>query len=269
MHIVAATEPGDPSSSNEDWVTAAQRLIVVLDGATARTDTGCRHGIAWYSAKLGSAITSLAIDETMQLTDVVSHAIAITAGQHPECDLTHPGTPSAAIGIVRLRTGTIEYLVLGDTTVVIDSWDGVRVVTDDRVDATALDERAEAKRYPFGTPEKQAALLVMKRAELAHRNQPGGFWVAAADPTVTNHAITGSIETGKVQRLAVLTDGAARISAAFGLLDWIGVLELLEDEGPSELIRRVRAIEASDPDGSRWPRNKRSDDATAVFASRG
>ncbi|MFE9694915.1 hypothetical protein [Micromonospora sp. NPDC005806] len=38
----------------------------------------------------------------------------------------------------------------------------------------------------------------------------------------------------------------------------------LEQNGPTELIRPVRAIEAADLSCMKWARNKRSDDATAV-----
>lgn len=47
MRVATATDPGHPLRPNEAWVAAAQGLIVVLDGATARTDTGCVHGVAW------------------------------------------------------------------------------------------------------------------------------------------------------------------------------------------------------------------------------
>jgi hypothetical protein len=40
---------------------------------------------------------------------------------------------------------------------------------------------------------------------------------------------------------------------------------LLEESGPDELLRQVRAAEAVDPEGRQWPRTKRSDDATAVY----
>jgi hypothetical protein len=40
---------------------------------------------------------------------------------------------------------------------------------------------------------------------------------------------------------------------------------LLEESGPDELVRQVRAAEAVDPEGRQWPRTKRSDDATAVY----
>ncbi|MGC4806153.1 hypothetical protein [Micromonospora sp. DT233] len=47
----------------------------------------------------------------------------------------------------------------------------------------------------------------------------------------------------------------------------IVVLDVLEQGGPTELISGVRAIEAADPSCMRWARNKRSDDATAVYAT--
>jgi hypothetical protein len=51
----------------------------------------------------------------------------------------------------------------------------------------------------------------------------------------------------------------------FGLATWEEVLALLEESGPDELLRQVRAAEAVDPEGRQWPRTKRSDDATAVY----
>jgi hypothetical protein len=46
---------------------------------------------------------------------------------------------------------------------------------------------------------------------------------------------------------------------------WEEMLELLAESGPDELLRQVRAAEAVDPEGRKWPRTKRSDDATAVY----
>lgn len=267
MRVAAATDPGSPTAQNEDWMSAAQNVLVVLDGATARTDTGCIHGVSWYAAKLGSAITHHATDHDMHLRQVLSHAIRDTADQHRECDLTHPGTPSAATAIIRIGEEALDYLILGDVLIVTDTDDGLDVLTDDRVDSTATRERAEADQYPFDSTEKKDALLRMKHAELAARNQPEGYWVAAADPTVVSQAITGTIPLDQLQRVAVLTDGAARIVTVFELLNWAEVLNILDDAGPTELIHRVRAIEAADPTGTRWPRNKNSDDATAVFSS--
>jgi hypothetical protein len=42
-------------------------------------------------------------------------------------------------------------------------------------------------------------------------------------------------------------------------------LDVLAEQGPDAIIRQVRAAEASDPDGRRWPRGKRHDDASAAY----
>jgi len=265
MRIVTASEPGDAAKASEDWILADRDTVIVLDGATARTETGCTHGIAWFAAKLGSAIASTAVDKSLELKEVLAQAIAHTADQHRDCDLEHVGTPSTAVGIVRQQTDALEYLVLGDVTLVLDSGYELAVITDDRVDTTAVEERAEAARHPFGTEEKRLALLRMKHAELAVRNQPNGYWVAAADPSAANHAITGTVSTTGMRRFAVLTDGAARAVVLFQLFDWHALLDTMENKGPSWLISRVRELEASDPTGGKWLRNKRSDDASAVF----
>ncbi|MBB5869679.1 hypothetical protein F4553_003058 [Allocatelliglobosispora scoriae] len=258
-----ASEPGSPTSPSEDWAQATADLIVVLDGATARTETGCSHGISWYAEHLGKSLLLAAADTTLSLVGVAKSAISRVACLHPECDLTHPGTPSAGIAMLRPDG---RYFVLGDVAIVAESTDGIAVIVDERVSQTGVAERAEVDHYLIGTPEKAAALLPMKRAELAARNIPGGYWIAAADPAAADHALVGHLGLDDGAPVAVLTDGAAR-AEVFGLLDWAGLLDLAVAAGPLELIQRVRAAENSDPLGAKWPRNKASDDATMVTAS--
>ena len=238
----------------------------MLDGQTARTDTGCSHGVAWYTAHLGAAIVAAATDPATPLDDALAAAIEATAKLHPNCDLTSPATPGAAVAIVRLGP-RIDYLVLGDVTIALDTGRRVQVIVDDRVERTAVPERRYVDRFPIGSPEKAEGLIRMKHAELAARNTLGGFWVAAADPTSARHAITGSVDANQVKRLAVLTDGAARIVTHFRSLRWPGLLDLLDSAGPAAVVRRVRALEAADPLGKKWPRNKRSDDASVVYVT--
>ena len=266
MFFTGATVPGSSSIPNEDWAATTSDLVVLLDGATARTETGCHHGAAWYTRKLGASIIAGAASRATPLQEVLAAAIRQVAALHPECDLTHPGTPSAAGAIVRVEHDTVHYAVLGDVTIVFDTPGGVRTISDQRVSQTAASERAEADAYLIGSPEKADALVRMKHAELAAKNHDGGFWIAAADPDVVRHAIYGSILLGDLGRLAVLSDGAARAVDTFNLLDWSEAMDLLATAGPTALIRRVRSAEEQDPVGRTWPRNKKSDDATAVFA---
>jgi hypothetical protein len=255
-----AASPGKP---NEDWAIATPELIVVLDGQTARTDTGCAHGVAWYTERLGACFLVRAGDHTRDLVAALRDAIADVATLHPECDLTHPGTPSA--GLAALRS-TGQYLVLGDVTIVAEAEQDPCVITDPRVEMTARAERAEADRHPIGTAEKTAAMVAMKHVELAARNMPDGYWIAAADPEAAHHALTGVLPAVEGRRVMLMTDGSAR-AVTFGLLSWVEVLTVAHTMGPQEILRRVRECEAGDPLGRAWPRNKASDDATLVVAT--
>jgi hypothetical protein len=102
----------------------------------------------------------------------------------------------------------------------------------------------------------------------------GQFIVAEGEaPTTAVHdaaVLTQHPQVGvKNAVMRVPAVGALELARAveFGLYDWPDVLELLRDAGPDALIRQVRGAEASDPDATRWPRNKISDDATAAYCS--
>ena len=264
VQISVATQPGSAEKDNEDAIALLGGFVVVADGATARTETGCIHGVAWFARYLVAATVQHA---ELGPRAALAEGIRDTANAHrATCDLDNIGTPSAAVAIASVQAETIEFLALGDVAVVVETINGTDVFVDDRVSKTALPERALADSHPQGSPEKAAALVQMKRAELAVRNKDGGFWVAMSDPQAVDHAITWSVRRAETKRLAILSDGAARLVDPFAILDWTAALDLLASSGPGTVIDRVRAIERADPVAIRWPRNKISDDATAVYA---
>jgi hypothetical protein len=67
--------------------------------------------------------------------------------------------------MVRVSDTGLEYLVLGDSAVILSTGDQTMAVTDDRVDYL----------QPGGHPYTRA--LVRSK-----RNAPGGFWVASTSP---------------------------------------------------------------------------------------
>jgi hypothetical protein len=97
------------------------------------------------------------------------------------------------------------------------------------------------------------------------RNQPGGYWVAAANPAAAYEAVTGSLPRSLVTRAALLSDGVSCLVERYAAGDWRWLLAILQRHGPRHVISRVREAEHTDPAGARWPRYKRSDDATAAF----
>jgi hypothetical protein len=169
--------------------------------------------------------------------------------------------------MARLRPDGIEYLVLGDSTLLIDrAGREPAVITDQRIEQVAVAEQAAMNALPTGTPGHFAARVryVARQREL--RNRPDGYWITSTDPAAAAQAITGRADRDGLRSVTLLSDGATRF-VEFGLGDWRTLLALLGSGGIGEVFGRIRSAETGDPDGARWPRAKRHDDAAIVHLS--
>jgi hypothetical protein len=272
MLVSLVTAPARPDRDNEDFASVTADTMILLDGAgtPSGSESGCIHGVAWFTRQLGAQlIAESAADTRRPLALCLARAIRHVRDLHKDtCDLTHPGTPSSTVVAVRLGADSAEYLVLADSVLVLDviGADPV-VVTDDREARIGRSHRASMDALPADSPEHGEALRHYVETLRKYRNTEGGFWVAASDPSAAGHALTGSEPRRTLRAAALLSDGASRLADRFRLTDWAGVLKLLGEEGPQELISQVRAAEHADPRGERWPRGKIHDDATAVYAA--
>jgi len=269
MQVTLASRSSPGAASNEDFVGATTSVVVVIDGASVPPGlaTGCGHGTAWYARRLGTQLLALLTTQVDRSpVDGLAQAISDVAALHADtCDLRHPGSPSATVAILREQPEAVEYLVLGDTTVLLDEPAGIRVVTDDRLEQVAAIQHGAMHQHATGSADHDRSFAELVTEQRRHRNHPDGFWVASTDPAAAQHALTDTVSREGLQRAAVLSDGATRLVDRFGLVDWPSFLTMLAEQGPEAIIAQVRAAEHSDPDGQRWPRGKRHDDASAAL----
>jgi hypothetical protein len=142
MRVSWVTDQGSPERLNEDFVAAAPGAVVVLDGCglPLGTDLGCVHGTAWYARSLGTRLLARMLDglgpqagppvappegvhrpARRPLVARLAGAIADVAAAHrASCDLTVPTTPAATVLAVRLRGDLVDYLVLADSTILLE-----------------------------------------------------------------------------------------------------------------------------------------------------
>lgn len=258
MHTETASLPGAPDRPNEDWAatavpaSGAGGAVVVLDGVTPpRGDDGCVHSVPWFTARLGGSLAELSASRPdLTLTEILARAIRRTANSHYQtCDLSHIRTPQATVAMARWDAERVEHLVLSDSVLLLESPEGaVRAVRDGRLD-----------RIPREVLRSHAATDRLRNAE-------GGFFTAAADPTVATRAVTGVTPRSAVRALAALTDGASRWVELFAEGDWTDCFRTLRKEGARGLLDRVRTLETRNADTSGARRWKLHDDATAVYA---
>ena len=184
---------------------------------------------------------------------------------HTAVTWSTPGTPSSSLAILRDQDQVVDHLVLFDSVIVADGPSGLMVVTDRRVDAFAQQEHLATRQHHIGLSEHRDRVQELVAAQRRYRNQPDGYWVAGAKPMAAYQAVTGSWPRAQVRRAALLSDGVSCLAELYAVMDWTELLDSLEQYGPMHLISRVREVESADPTGARWPRYKRSDDATAAF----
>lgn len=240
---------------------------MLIDGAGSPggRDTGCLHGVAWYARTLGAHLTASAAGTSAALADVLADGIGQVSQMHVgTCDLDHPGTPSATVVLARATGGTLEYLVLADSVLLLQPPNGEAVVIcDTRLEDIAAGLRPKYRELPVQERETARQAYLSKLDAL--RNRPGGYWSASADPAAAERAITGSSPIGDLAAVGLLSDGAGRLADRYHLATWPQIAATLAGHGPGELIRQLRAAEAADPEGLRWPRGKIRDDATVVY----
>lgn len=269
MQVAITTQPAPGGAVNEDFIVATDKVVILLDGASVPQglETGCRHGTAWYVGQLGIRLLDQLTDQPDQLlTDALAAAIQAVASLHADtCELDHPGGPSAAVALLREAGQTVDYLVLADTTILLDAPAGIKVISDDRLAQVAVAEHSAMHREATGSLTHQQRYADLVTELRRHRNQNAGYWVASSAPDAAYHALTGSVPDHEVRRAALLSDGATRLVDRFETMAWPHLLDVLDREGPYALILQTREAENGDPEGRRWPRSKRHDDASAVL----
>lgn len=245
MQAAYATE-STPGRVNEDYAICGPDWALVLDGATAPpagVDSGCIHDVPWLVRHMAAAISQRLTLSRAPLTGILAAAIQDTRNGHAHtCDLSNPDSPSTTVSIVRVAGGSLDYLTLGDSPIVL--WEpagGTRVVIDDRI-----------AHLPGGRPYTFELVRSL-------RNKPAGFWIASTVPEAAYEAITGTAGLRPGSEIALLTDGVTRLVEYYGYT-WDRLFAQLRAGPPQALIASVRDLERErgTPDG------KQHDDATAV-----
>jgi hypothetical protein len=245
MDVTFATE-ATPGRPNEDHLIATASFVIVIDGVTvpAGVRTGCMHDVPWLVRNLADLLVAgLSDDEHATLRAVTADAIRLLRRRHEAtCDLINPDSPSATLAMLRRRGGELDYLVLCDSSVVLERHDGYEVITDDRTARLPAYDIASVARL---------------------RNASGGFWVASTDPRAAGEALAGTLPVDQVRRAVVLSDGAARYVERFGHT-WADLFGLAERDGPRAVLEAVREAESAVAPGQRI-RGKQFDDATLAL----
>lgn len=259
MRAVTAQLAG--GEHNADRVLVADDAVVVLDGATAFEPVDLDPGE--YAESVGQEIVRRL--GAVSITEAVADAIATTARAY---DLRAGRSPSSTVSVLRIRDGGADLYVLGDSPIYYGTPADVHVLRDGRLDGIAGAERSryvDALRAGYGyTEDHRRTLVELQREQRRHRNRPGGYWIAEADPDAARHGIVRSVPAQSISWAVLGTDGATDLLAERADTDWREIAGYGDDQLRQLLVRIHEWERDSDPNGQQLPRAKRFDDKTLV-----
>jgi hypothetical protein len=103
------------------------------------------------------------------------------------------------------------------------------------------------------------------RAERRRRNLPDGYGVLAAERSCVPMIHLDRMPARALRRILLVSDGYYRLVDHYAAASDAELVRRTAELGAEAMLRQLRAIEAADLMGTRFPRLKIADDATALL----
>jgi serine/threonine protein phosphatase PrpC len=269
------TLPGDLAKPNEDSFAVAPVAACVFDGATGLGDRlmpgkSDAQWIAQFGARRFRAHAEAGEGD---IRDWLRAAAAETEKSYKALRKRAPvenyEIAYASAVMAALEGEWLHVLWFGDCAALLRAADGTLVLLGDTMDKRE-GERERVQRLSSPGGPGPAAAGVRDRflpALRASRNRvnTGDEWLFAPDAGCAEHAKQARVKIAAGAHVLLASDGFLALASDYDPYTPETLLAAAEVHGLSALGKELRMIEAADPDGLKFPRFKRSDDATAIL----
>jgi hypothetical protein len=266
--------PGDAAKANEDAFGQDAQAAVVIDGATPLGDSLMPgpSDAAWI-AQFGARRLLAHLRDGMSARKALRAALADTQKSFealrraPVEEMWQ--TPCASMMLAVPGEGSVELLWFGDCAALIKQGDAAVTVVGETMDKRA----AEAQRAQALAKEKNLSPAAgLSRQEFigalrAGRNRinSGNSWLFSPDVKAASHVSRRVVKAASGSTLLLASDGFLALASDYGAYSADSLMAAAMDKGLGALGEELRAIEAGDAGGDKFPRFKKSDDATALL----
>lgn len=267
--------PGNPAKPNDDAFCHSETLAAVFDGATGLGEQllPVDSDAAWIARR---GAEGLILHEAPHLAprEILSRAAFDAEKQFHELRLRPPvetyEIPFASMMFVSAQADRMEALWFGDCAVLVEQPDAPAHIIGDALDKRAAEaarvaKLAAAKNLAPAAGVSRAEYLPALRAARNRMNTMEGSWAFSPDANCADHAQSLAFAAPSGTHMLLVSDGFLALASDYLRYDADTLLEAAVSKGLRALYNELRAIEDTDPEGRKYPRFKKSDDATAVL----
>jgi hypothetical protein len=267
--------PGNPEKANDDAFGYRERACVVLDGATGLGESLLPgpSDAAWL-ARFGANRIMSYVGEGAGAQDAVTAALFDAETSFSQLRRREPADryeiPYASLMLAIAGEDALEFLWYGDCAAIIGRPDASVEIVGEAIAKRANESKrvkmlAESGGHASAATSVREAFLPALRAARNRVNTSKGGYLFGPDVTAADHAAQLRLAATPGSDLLLLTDGFLALVSDYGRYDVDTLLAAAKSSGLPALARELRAIEDADPEGRKFPRFKKSDDATAVL----
>lgn len=256
---------------NEDQASWTKDWAWVLDGATPIEpfSMGSYQTQAQWLAETCQQIVRDLVEthKSLSMNDILVQS-AKTIQQtwqksaHDRCLESSAAIPSLTLAIVTIAGEHLSMGILGDCSVYILTTAGdVEIFTDTRVSVFEQKTLKVLQDYPEGELRTRK-VKEQRKANREQMNKPDGYWVLTPTSDWYTQVRNFTYPATDIVSVLLCTDGFDRLFSLYDAVDPLDVLRYkLSLDHCQELLRD---IERNDPQCTRYPRTKQSDDSTAL-----
>ncbi|HEY8565362.1 MAG TPA: protein phosphatase 2C domain-containing protein [Beijerinckiaceae bacterium] len=269
---------GAPERANEDAFGCAGAWAWVIDGFIVSDHLPCMSGASdatWFvrfvSGRFAAHAPSAA-DGPDLVRRGLSEARAAFLTTAPSTRGADPASwPAAALTLIRARDGVVDCWSLGDTVAYVEQPDGTVAALGEAAALREAESRlaGETLRATGLAPDEVRSHPAFRAAMRRNRERHvdgSGPTVLGMHPDVAQRLDHRTARLKPGGDLLLATDGFSALCELYSRMSPDDLVEAASGSGLEGLARELRRLETEvDPLGQRWPRFKRSDDATALL----
>ena len=267
--------PGHPEKPNDDAFASQPNAAVIMDGATGLGEPLMPgdSDAAWL-ARFGARRLMAHIRDGDAPLEAIRRAMEDSQQSFEALRKRAPREtyeiPFASIMLIVATEPGFEAFWFGDCAALVRRPNEPVTVIGEAAEKRALEAERVAKlaqRHglsPAAGHNRPEYLEALRRARNYANTEKGG-WIFGPDPRVADHVATQEAVAPTDSLVLLATDGFLALSSDYRRYDSETLIEAAADIGLAKLGAELREIEGTDLKGTRYPRFKTSDDATALL----